>query len=142
MAVIRKDLQQEAEDVVERTKAITDWRAFVRQHPWLSLGTAVAIGYFVVPHARRSSAATAASSEAARWDTDNHPPGTQRSLATQLFRMVGTALTTAVLRTTTSIVSQHVQHLLQPAPHQTMPPQPDPVGSDRPVGVTLEELPS
>jgi len=35
--------------VVEGAEAAVDWRSYLRERPWVSLGTAFAIGYLLVP---------------------------------------------------------------------------------------------
>jgi hypothetical protein len=49
MALIRRDLQQSVQGVVETANAATDWRSYLVAHPWLFLGGAVATGYWLVP---------------------------------------------------------------------------------------------
>jgi hypothetical protein len=53
MAAIRRDLPEHVEDVVERARALADWRYYIRHYPWLSLGVAAALGYLLVPQRRR-----------------------------------------------------------------------------------------
>lgn len=54
MARIRRDLHEDVRGVVASAEAVTDWKAYVRSYPWLAVGLAVAIGYFVVPRRRRA----------------------------------------------------------------------------------------
>ena len=56
MAQIRHELHVEAREVVKGAQSLTDWRSLVRNHPWLTLGTAAAVGYLIVP--RRPEAPT------------------------------------------------------------------------------------
>lgn len=49
MARIRQDLDEHVDDVVDKTKQLTDWRHYVRSYPWACVGAAVAVGFFVVP---------------------------------------------------------------------------------------------
>ena len=49
MAQIRRDLHEDVREVVKGAQSLTDWRSQVRSHPWLALGAAAALGYFVVP---------------------------------------------------------------------------------------------
>jgi hypothetical protein len=56
MALIRRDLHEDVREVVATAEAVTDWRHYVATYPWVSLGTAFAVGYFIVPRRRRSVA--------------------------------------------------------------------------------------
>lgn len=49
MAQIRLELDQDVGAVVENAKELTDWRAFVKRHPWFTTCAAAALGYLVVP---------------------------------------------------------------------------------------------
>ena len=56
MAEVRSQLHQEVRGVVQGAKNATDWRSYVRSHPWTALAVAFGSGYFLVP--RRSSPPT------------------------------------------------------------------------------------
>ena len=53
MRRVRCDLDHEMDDLVDNAKQITgeftDWRSYVKANPWLFIGTAAALGYWVVP---------------------------------------------------------------------------------------------
>lgn len=49
MEDVRGHLDEDVNDVVDSAKELVDWRAYVRKYPWACLGTAVAIGYILVP---------------------------------------------------------------------------------------------
>lgn len=49
MQVIRRELKDDVKDVVLQTRSLTDWRHFVRTHPWLLLAAGVSLGYLLVP---------------------------------------------------------------------------------------------
>src|SRR6185437_97384 len=49
MAQIRRDLHEDVRGVVEGAEAATDWRRFIRNYPWASMGVALAVGYMIVP---------------------------------------------------------------------------------------------
>lgn len=49
MAKIRNELHQEMRGVVDSATAVTDWRSYVRNRPWLAIGLAFATGYILVP---------------------------------------------------------------------------------------------
>jgi hypothetical protein len=54
MAQIRRELHEDVKEVVEGAEAVTDWRRYIRMYPWAAVGTAVAVGYLIVPKRRRS----------------------------------------------------------------------------------------
>jgi hypothetical protein len=49
MAKIRSELHQDVRGIVENAKVITDWKHYVRHHPWACMVGAAALGYLVVP---------------------------------------------------------------------------------------------
>jgi hypothetical protein len=50
MAQVRRELNINYGGVVENARNMADWRYYVRNYPWATLGAAVAIGYLVVPN--------------------------------------------------------------------------------------------
>jgi hypothetical protein len=54
MAQIRRELHQDVREVVAGAEAATDWRRYVRAYPWAAVGITAAVGYLVVPRARRA----------------------------------------------------------------------------------------
>lgn len=49
MAQIRHELHSDVQEAVKGAQSLTDWRSQVRNHPWLALGAAAAVGYLLVP---------------------------------------------------------------------------------------------
>jgi hypothetical protein len=49
MRQIRNDIDQGVEEMVGNARSMFDWRHYVRTYPWVCLGTAVALGYLIVP---------------------------------------------------------------------------------------------
>ncbi|MFO0909366.1 MAG: hypothetical protein U0794_13615 [Isosphaeraceae bacterium] len=49
MALIRHELHADVREVVASAEAVTDWRRYLTWFPLVSLGTAFAVGYFLVP---------------------------------------------------------------------------------------------
>jgi hypothetical protein len=84
MAQIRHELHVEARDVVKGAQSLTDWRSLVRNHPWLTLSAAAAVGYLIVPRrseiptvvAVRPPATALAEATPAQWE---RPPRPKRS---------------------------------------------------------------
>ena len=59
MAQIRRELHEDMQNVVAGAEAATDWRRYVKLHPWASVGVAFALGFLIVPRRRRSITETA-----------------------------------------------------------------------------------
>jgi hypothetical protein len=53
MAQIRHDMHYDVSNVVSEVEEVMDWRSVLRNHPYIAMGVALAIGYFVVPRRRR-----------------------------------------------------------------------------------------
>jgi hypothetical protein len=53
MAQIRRELHEDVRGVIVSAEVAADWRNYVRQYPWVAVGAAAAIGYFVVPRRRK-----------------------------------------------------------------------------------------
>jgi hypothetical protein len=53
MAQIRRDLHEDVKGVVEGAEAATDWRRFIRNYPWATMGAAIVVGYLIVPRKHR-----------------------------------------------------------------------------------------
>jgi hypothetical protein len=58
MAQVRHELHEEVREAVKGAQSLTDWRSQVRNHPWLALGAAAALGYLLVPKRRVEPAPT------------------------------------------------------------------------------------
>lgn len=50
MSNVRRDLSLNYGEVVDNARDMADWRYYVRNYPWASLGAAAALGYLVVPN--------------------------------------------------------------------------------------------
>ena len=53
MLRIRSEVRDDVEGIFDRAEQLTDWRYYVRRHPWLCVAAAAAVGYFVVPQSHR-----------------------------------------------------------------------------------------
>jgi hypothetical protein len=49
MEEVRCDLDEDVQEIVEGARDMGDWRAYVRDYPWVCLGAALAAGYLIVP---------------------------------------------------------------------------------------------
>ena len=59
MAQIRRELHEDVRDVVATAEAVTDWRRYLRNYPWVALGAAFAAGFWVVPKRQKPLATLA-----------------------------------------------------------------------------------
>lgn len=55
MQNVRQEMGHEVHAVVERAKELSDWRYYVRQHPWICAGSALALGFLAMPSRRKQS---------------------------------------------------------------------------------------
>lgn len=53
MEDVRRDLDEDVQGIVEGARELGKWRTYVRNYPWVCLGTAMAIGYWLVPRRPR-----------------------------------------------------------------------------------------
>jgi hypothetical protein len=53
MAVLRSVLEHDVKELASEARTLTDWRHHFQRHPWLFCGAAAALGFLVVPRARR-----------------------------------------------------------------------------------------
>jgi hypothetical protein len=49
MRQVRAELREDVRDFVASARVMTDWQEYVRAYPWVCLGAAAAVGYFLVP---------------------------------------------------------------------------------------------
>jgi len=49
MSQIRRDLDEQVDELVDSARQLTDWRAYVAANPWPFLGVAAGLGYLMVP---------------------------------------------------------------------------------------------
>lgn len=49
MRQVRVELRDDVKDMVASARVLRDWQAYVRSYPWLCVGAAATLGYFLVP---------------------------------------------------------------------------------------------
>lgn len=49
MEMVRREVDEDVDDLVDVAKQMTDWRYYVRNYPWLCVGGAALVGYFAIP---------------------------------------------------------------------------------------------
>jgi hypothetical protein len=52
MEEVRCDLDEDVQEIVEGARDMGKWRSYVTTYPWVCLGTALAVGYLIVPRRR------------------------------------------------------------------------------------------
>ena len=60
MQQLRCEIDEDVEDVSASARTMLDWKHYVKTHPWLCFGAAVALGILIVPKRARATPATAA----------------------------------------------------------------------------------
>jgi hypothetical protein len=55
MKSIRQELGDDVKGIVDGARQLSDWRYYVRRHPWLCVGSAFALGVLAVPGRRKPS---------------------------------------------------------------------------------------
>ena len=115
MASIRRELDEDVGAVVEQAKELTDWRNFVRRHPFLSVTAAVAIGYLVVPERLNviSPSAEALEELAKRNRLVVKPKADVRRQASMASPLINLAVG-AVLRSALNMAGQQVGKAMSP----------------------------
>src|SRR5262245_22564765 len=53
MQAIRQDMEGGVKGVVEGARQLSDWRYYVRQHPWACVAGAIALGFIAAPMRRK-----------------------------------------------------------------------------------------
>jgi len=49
MRSIRRELGENVEELVVQAERLMDWRYYIERYPWVSVGAAAFLGYFLVP---------------------------------------------------------------------------------------------
>lgn len=50
MDEVRRDLDEDVQEIVEGARDLGQWRTYLRNYPWVGAGLALAAGYLIVPH--------------------------------------------------------------------------------------------
>jgi hypothetical protein len=53
MAIVRSQMREDVGALVRSARIKTDWRHYVERYPWLSLGAATLVGFWLVPTAAK-----------------------------------------------------------------------------------------
>jgi hypothetical protein len=143
MAQIRHDMHGEVLGAVKGARLLADWRSLVGTYPWLTLGAATAIGYFLVP-ARRSATPTivtvnpTAPEMAALLESQQQSASTNRkswSITGTVFSLVAPI----AVRAAQSYALQYVERLLA---ERMFPPEETERDSSRPYNPARSTAPA
>jgi hypothetical protein len=99
MELVRCDLDEDVQEIVEGARDMGDWRYYVKTYPWICVGGALVAGYLMVPVALGALASVAASASAT---------GGVRS---KLLRLVGNL----VMRSALAYAGQQAGKLFTPS---------------------------
>jgi hypothetical protein len=54
MQNVRQDVGDNVKDIVHGARQLSDWKYYVRRHPWACVGSAFALGFLAMPARRKS----------------------------------------------------------------------------------------
>ena len=112
MKQLRCEIDEDVNDVSEGACAMLDWRRFVKTHPWMCIGAAIALGYWIVP--KRSKATCPILTHPAE-PVPPVPPAVKPSPSSATEELIGALLTTVAaiaVRRTTDYLSEGADKLL------------------------------
>lgn len=113
MEEVRCDLDQDVREIVEGARDLRDWRYYVKTYPSVCLGTALAVGYLIVP--RRVQIRPHAQTIAAEVAKQNQLLATPKSpVASSARGMLLSVVGKLAVRSILSYVERRAGSLLQP----------------------------
>jgi len=115
MQAVRRVLDDDVQQITEQARVMSDWRHYVKTYPWMCLGTALAVGYFVVPKRMIVRGVQPDSQTLAELAKQSHLMATansasRNSMRNKLLSFVGKQVAGIVL----SYVGQHAGRLFAP----------------------------
>mgnify|MGYP003382146581 CR=1 FL=1 len=108
MAIARREMYAGARDVVTNAKELTDWRHYVREYPWLSIGAAFAVGYIVISPIARTIISTRSRRREDFPERDRKPVKEQASWTSSALSFVSST----ALRLAMAYAGQHLGNWL------------------------------
>jgi hypothetical protein len=132
MAQVRRDLVEEADQIAENARTVTDWRYYVRTYPWASMAVAAAVGYIVVP--RRLEVLTPDPDTLARLARQDRlvvKPKAEAEPKKGLPGTLFTFLSSMVIRGALAAIGQQVAAYFTAHPEQNDQPQAAPAAAAR-----------
>ncbi len=106
MRSIRRDLNEHADQMVEKARRQFDWRHFVAKRPWLSLAAAVAAGYVLVPRRTCCKGVDAQTVKETVHEVVRASQPASQPASSSLVRWLVTLLATTLVREGVAIVPQ------------------------------------
>jgi hypothetical protein len=107
----RGNLSEHANTAVKKAQMEFDWRHYVVNHPWTSLGAAAALGFFLVP---RRTCCKAGNSEAVTDAVDRVARAAQPSPFAGIVAGVLSAVTATIAREGLALVTSSLKQLMDP----------------------------
>jgi hypothetical protein len=116
MQGIRREIDQDLEDVSASARSMVDWKHYVKAYPWACLGAAAALGFLIVP--KRSAAISANSATPAELAKTGHPVvNSARSAARGLVDALVATVVGIAVREATAYLGQSAGRLLETTGH-------------------------
>jgi hypothetical protein len=125
MAQIRRDLHADVQGVVQGAEAATDWRRYIRDYPWASLGAALVVGYMIVPHKRQPATIQLAQAEPSRTAVAEAPRPAEEKKGKGLLGMVFGLVAPVALRAAQGYALQFAEQWLAGKVAEQMQQHPD-----------------
>lgn len=112
MQRVRRHLDENVDEIVANAQQMFNWRYYVRRHPWVSLGAALAAGFLIVPRPkvvtdRRVYLDREAAETLARHN-DRLVIEEEEGASPSLFKSMGIMAANALVRAAISYVGQQV----------------------------------
>jgi hypothetical protein len=115
MRQVRAELRDDVQQVVASAQVLGEWRRYVRTAPWLSLGAAAAVGYFLVPSRmmviRPDAKALLELARAKKLELKMDSPGVQRP---SLLKSIAAAAAGSVMQAGMALLSHQLNQFLAP----------------------------
>lgn len=126
MRAIRSELGVEVHDLVQNARDLTDWHVYVNRYPWACLAAAAAVGYLIVPHARKTIVPDADSllELAKHHQLKVEAPGAKKSggLLSKAAGMAATFALRAAMTALTRKLNPMIDGMMQPSASQPVSP--------------------
>jgi hypothetical protein len=109
----RRDLNEHADQMVAKARIGLDWRRYVANHPWTSLGTAAVAGFFLAP---RRTCCKSVDAATVKKTVDQVVRAAQPPAPSAISNIVGSVtgiLATTLIREGATLVSQLARHWLE-----------------------------
>jgi len=113
MRQVRRELNEEVQEIVEQARDLADWRHYVRRYPWICLGGAAALGYLLVP--ARVVVVRPTAPQPIQPPAPPPPTPSQPSWMGTVASSVANMATSALLQGGSALLRRHLENYLQSA---------------------------